>query len=336
MILSYSLKLFPNKGKLSKLNALLELWKESVNLYIARYWELEELVGNWPSKDLMPHGSLQICAANKAWLICKIAKITEQLERPIFKGNETQSPMEVCEFNTAEFDLWIKVSGLEHQHKVPFPAKRHKAFNKALSKGVLRKTAKIVKRGKYDYYAILYVEVPDRVAPESNSYIGLDVGITNTVATSDGKFYGEEVKEVRKRTKHRKYLKGASAQQQALNYVAKELIADHPDTNFVVEKLSFKGKHKRPKSFRKRHNTWSYSHLAKRLEQLGKTEGFKVLRVNPAFTSQTCPKCKSAHEENRKGEAFNCTSCGYQLHADTVGAVNVLALGTHEKSIQGK
>ncbi len=45
------------------------------------------------------------------------------------------------------------------------------------------------------------------------------------------------------------------------------------------------------------------------------------MAVPPHYTSLTCP-------ENRTSQAkFKCVQCGYENHADVVGALNVLARG---------
>ena len=46
-----------------------------------------------------------------------------------------------------------------------------------------------------------------------------------------------------------------------------------------------------------------------------------VSLVNPAYTSQTCPRCGAVHRENRKTqEDFECIECGYKDNADKVGS----------------
>jgi transposase len=63
--------------------------------------------------------------------------------------------------------------------------------------------------------------------------------------------------------------------------------------------------------------------LAKRLED--KAPG-RVLRVNPAFTSQTCHRCGSVDARSRKSQAdFACTACGHREHADVNAARNIAA-----------
>ena len=45
-------------------------------------------------------------------------------------------------------------------------------------------------------------------------------------------------------------------------------------------------------------------------------------------TSRLCPLCDHVAAENRRTQAvFKCVACGYENHADVVGAMNILARG---------
>jgi putative transposase len=58
--------------------------------------------------------------------------------------------------------------------------------------------------------------------------------------------------------------------------------------------------------------------------------GSVIHKVNPAYTSQTCPEpaCGKVDGQSRKSQAvFSCTSCGHTEHADIVGARNIKAKG---------
>ncbi len=57
-------------------------------------------------------------------------------------------------------------------------------------------------------------------------------------------------------------------------------------------------------------------------------KGGVLLAVPPQHTSQTCPACGHVSKENRQTQAnFLCVDCGYENHADVVGAINVLERG---------
>ncbi|MES2161651.1 MAG: transposase [Pseudomonadota bacterium] len=56
--------------------------------------------------------------------------------------------------------------------------------------------------------------------------------------------------------------------------------------------------------------------------------GGMLLAVPPHHTSQTCPACGHVSKDNRQTQAqFLCVDCGYENHADVVGAINILARG---------
>lgn len=54
--------------------------------------------------------------------------------------------------------------------------------------------------------------------------------------------------------------------------------------------------------------------------------GVEVIKVNPKYTSQTCPCCGHVAAENRPTrDRFHCLKCAFDEDADIVGARNILA-----------
>ena len=69
------------------------------------------------------------------------------------------------------------------------------------------------------------------------------------------------------------------------------------------------------------------------LERKAKAAGKQVVRINPAFTSQTCSKCGHVAEESRLSQAeFLCVNCGHADNADINAAKNILAKAMGEIS----
>lgn len=67
-------------------------------------------------------------------------------------------------------------------------------------------------------------------------------------------------------------------------------------------------------------HTWSFYRLSQFIEYKAKLAGIKIEYVNPAYTSQTCPKCT---EKNKaKDRKYTC-KCGFHKHRDLVGAMNI-------------
>lgn len=67
----------------------------------------------------------------------------------------------------------------------------------------------------------------------------------------------------------------------------------------------------------------SWYSLLKRIEYLAAKQGKIFHKVNPRYSSQTCPECGHVHKDNRDKEKFICTNCGYFAHAD-LNAAHIL------------
>jgi putative transposase len=56
--------------------------------------------------------------------------------------------------------------------------------------------------------------------------------------------------------------------------------------------------------------------------------GGYLVKVNPAYTSQTCPRCGYVSRNNRRTQSdFVCVECGFADNADIVGAMNIKRAG---------
>lgn len=132
--------------------------------------------------------------------------------------------------------------------------------------------------------------------------------------------------------------------QQANHQIAHTLLVDHPHTLIGLEHLT-DIRERRPRRTRKRkkngkgyepvspkarkanrvYSQWSFAELHAMIAYKAVLAGSMTVRVDANYTSQACPKCGYTDEKNRpeKGLLFVCLNCGYQLHADLVGARNV-------------
>ncbi|TDC75714.1 transposase [Actinomadura sp. 7K507] len=70
--------------------------------------------------------------------------------------------------------------------------------------------------------------------------------------------------------------------------------------------------------------------LVQRLEN--KAPG-RVVKINPAFTSQTCHACGHRAPDNRESQAvFRCVACGHRANADVNAAINIRNAAGHAVS----
>jgi len=56
--------------------------------------------------------------------------------------------------------------------------------------------------------------------------------------------------------------------------------------------------------------------------------GKKLIKVNPAYTSQTCSKCGYREKKPLSDRIHKCSCCGLKLQRDHNAAINILTLGT--------
>lgn len=55
--------------------------------------------------------------------------------------------------------------------------------------------------------------------------------------------------------------------------------------------------------------------------------GGRVIKVNPAYTSQTCSQCGNRHKLELSDRIYHCPCCNLQLDRDHNAAINICALG---------
>lgn len=71
------------------------------------------------------------------------------------------------------------------------------------------------------------------------------------------------------------------------------------------------------------HGTWAYAQFLDVLRYKAEGVGLEVIEVDPANTSRSCSNCGCVDKASRKGLSFNCTQCGYSLHADLNASRNI-------------
>ena len=219
----------------------------------------------------------------------------------------------------------------------------------------------------YQYHASILVDdgIENKSINHNNQIVGLDVGVKLVVADSNGNKI-EALKLERELTKLRKRAKQLSRKKKGSNnrFKAKQKLAKinlkiankrkdflhklstkySENQAIVVEDLKIKnmsksakgttetpGKNVKAKAGLNRVITQqSWGMFFEMLEYKLKRNGGELIKVNPKFTSQTCPKCGYISKENRLSQSkFVCQKCNYSNNADIVGALNILARGIH-------
>jgi len=196
------------------------------------------------------------------------------------------------------------------------------------------------------FYLAVVVDVPEPPPLQPDDWLGVDLGIVNIAADSDGTTYsGGQVNGLRKRhaklrqrlqqkgTKSAKRLLKKRRRQEsrfatAVNHqIAKQLVTHAQDTRRGIALEDLTGIRDRmtvKKAQRRRQHSWAFYQLRQFIAYKAKLAGVPVVFVNPRNTSRTCPQCGLIDKRNRPDQAhFRCIGCGFAGPADTIAAGNI-------------
>ena len=75
--------------------------------------------------------------------------------------------------------------------------------------------------------------------------------------------------------------------------------------------------------------SWPYYDLEQKLTYKAQMNGSMVIKVDPRYTSQTCPICGHREKNNRDqgNHIFRCRECGYTSNDDRIAAMNLQKMG---------
>lgn len=220
-----------------------------------------------------------------------------------------------------------------------------------------RGNARLVQTGKKWFLHISFTrKVPEIDISKFDNIIGIDAGLRQIMTIYNPKtgqtFFknGQNIKKKRrnyakkrqslqsKNTKSAKRrLKELSGRENRwmtdVNHcLSKTLVSENPNTLIVVEDLTnvtFDTVSHRKKENRYEHHSWAFYQLQQDIAYKAREHGSYLIKVNPAYTSQRCPKCGTIYKENRDktNHIYHCNNCQYQSNDDRVAAMNIVQLG---------
>ncbi len=120
---------------------------------------------------------------------------------------------------------------------------------------------------------------------------------------------------------------------QRLHHVSKRLVqfARKGKTAIVLEDLTLHGAGGRSRRMNRRLSSWPRREIHSQIEYKAALEGVPVIKVNPAWTSKTCPVC-GARRRDRVGKVFVCLMCDWEMDRQINAGLNILktALASNE------
>ncbi len=213
------------------------------------------------------------------------------------------------------------------------------------------KTCTIQRSSTGKWYVSFSVECEPVRLPDTPEQVGIDVGLKTfaTLSTAEEianpRFFRKEEKALAKvQRKHSKLSKGTPERRKHRKVVARvhERIAwrrenfTHQESRQIVDRFGvicvedlqvnrMTHNHCLAKSIADA--SWSafFSQLAAKAEEAGR----KFVKVNPAYTSQTCNRCGHRQKMPLDVRIFNCPCCLIELDRDLNAAINIRAVGLH-------
>ncbi len=81
----------------------------------------------------------------------------------------------------------------------------------------------------------------------------------------------------------------------------------------------------------RRLSSWPRREIHRQIEYKAALEGVPLIKINPAWTSKTCPAC-GARRRDRVGQEFVCEMCDWEMDRQHNAGLNILrtALASHE------
>ncbi len=120
---------------------------------------------------------------------------------------------------------------------------------------------------------------------------------------------------------------------QRLHRVSKMLVrfAKARRAAIVLENLTIRGAGGRSRKMNRRLASWPRGLIHRQIEYKAALEGVPVIKVNPAWTSKTCPVC-GARRRDRVGKVFVCLMCDWEMDRQINAGMNILktALASNE------
>jgi IS605 OrfB family transposase len=120
---------------------------------------------------------------------------------------------------------------------------------------------------------------------------------------------------------------------QRLHLLSKRLVqfAEYSKAAIVLENLTLHGAGGRSRRMNRRLSSWPRGEIHRQIEYKAALAGVPIIKVNPAWTSKTCPVC-GARRRDRVGKDFVCLMCDWEMDRQINAGLNILktALASNE------
>lgn len=122
---------------------------------------------------------------------------------------------------------------------------------------------------------------------------------------------------------------------QRLHLVSKGIVeeAKSQQAAIVIEDLHLPKGGGGGRKMRRRLSIWPQRELHRQIEYKAEEQGVPIIKVNPRYTSKTCPRCGEVKERrSRVGRVFVCGKCGWRCDRQLNAGLNICRTVLREPS----
>ena len=309
--------------------------------------------------------NLAIRAINRVSANRKTAK---RMNKPVKKFLPTSADYDARIFSFREKDWSVSLTLVGGRERFLVDVG---SYQKGKLSGFTPTSATLVKHQNGTYSVNIQVKNDVPSPQKSQGVIGVDLGRRDVAVTSEGEsFSGQQITEIRDRysrvraslqkkasegtrstrRRARQILQRLSGRERRFqswvnHNVSKHIVGKSKqfECSIAIEDLTGirerTNEQPRNKTERRRSNSWAFFQLRMFLDYKALGAGVEVIKVNPAYTSQTCHKCLHIHpvkgKSYRSGKTFSCGHCHWKGDADLNGANVIKLLGASVNSPGG-
>lgn len=216
--------------------------------------------------------------------------------------------------------------------------------------------ASVSERAGRWYVSVLMPEV-EASLPNGGAEVGIDLGVVNLAVLSDGTVFenprvlewgqrkiqhlqravsrkqkGSKNRERARKRLARAHARVSNVRSNAIHHVTTAIAKRYGRVaieELRVRDMTRRGHSKERRALNRSVLDVSLAEFRRQLEYKGRLYGCTVVRVDPAYTSQTCSVCGCIDSRSRPTQSeFRCVHCGYEVNADLNAAINIRVAGS--------
>jgi putative transposase len=360
LTITAKIKIYPNKEQKKLLSRTLQAIQVGCNfvseqVYQTKVWTRSKLIKM--TYDTLHSAYLLRSQMSQSIAIAVLAK---------YKSAKSNGhDWSLVRFKKPEYDLVFNrdysirpnqifsVNTLDGRIQIPYETKGMEYFLDGTWKWGTAKL--IVKKRKTFLHIPMTKEIPETDWNQVQQVVGVDMGINFLAVSYNSKdrttfIKGRSIKDKRagyKRVRKslqqkqtpssRRRLKAIGSRENRwmldVNHQVSKALVKHAGKNSLIVIENLAGVRSATEKVRKCDRwyavSWAFYPLRQMIEYKAKRKQTTVIAVNPAYTSQTCPKCGNTKKSNRnkRKHIFCCRTCGYTSNDDRIGAMNLYKKG---------